>query len=60
MDEAGIPEEEVVTKCDHLTRLKFSPVLPYVFTEHGAIMEASVLNSNHFPKAEKWMRSPLK
>jgi hypothetical protein len=38
-------KEEVVTKCDHLTRLKFSPVLPYAYTEHGTIMAASVLNS---------------
>lgn len=36
---------EVVAKCDHLSRLKFSPTLPYAFTEHGAIMAASVLNS---------------
>jgi hypothetical protein len=36
---------EVVAKCDHLAKLKFSPVLPYAFTEHGAIMAASVLNS---------------
>jgi hypothetical protein len=36
---------EVVTNCDHLARLKFSPVLPYAFTEHGAIMAATVLNS---------------
>ena len=35
----------VVTKCDHLHRLKFSPVLPYAFTEHGALMAASVLHS---------------
>ena len=41
------PEEkkEVVAKCDHLKKLKFSPHLPRVFTEHGAIMSASVLNS---------------
>jgi ABC-type uncharacterized transport system fused permease/ATPase subunit len=38
-------KEEVVTKCDNLARLKFSPVLPFGFTEHGAIMAASVLNS---------------
>ena len=37
---------EVVTKCDHLHGLKFSPQLPYVFTEHGAVMLASVLNSD--------------
>lgn len=36
---------EVVAKCDHLRKLKFSPNLPYVFTEHGAIMAASVLNT---------------
>jgi hypothetical protein len=39
-------KEEVVTNCDHLEALKFSPVLPYAFTEHGAIMAASVLNSS--------------
>lgn len=41
-------KEEVVANCDHLQKLKFSPQLPAVFTEHGAIMAASVLNS---PKA---------
>jgi hypothetical protein len=41
------PEEklEVVTNCDHLSRLRFSPVLPYVFTEHGVLMLANILNS---------------
>ena len=29
---------EVVANCDHLSRLKYSHSLPYVFTEHGAIM----------------------
>ena len=38
-------KSEVVAKCDHLKKLKFSPNLPYVFTEHGAIMLATVLNS---------------
>jgi len=38
-------KEEVVTICDHLSSLKFSPHLPFAFTEHGAIMAASVLNS---------------
>ena len=41
-------KQEVVTNCDHLHNLKFSPVNPCAFTEHGAIMVASVLNS---PKA---------
>ena len=36
---------EVVAKCDHLAKLRFSPHLPRAFTEHGAIMAASVLNS---------------
>ena len=37
---------EVVAICDHLQKLKFSPVLPYAFTEHGAIMAATVLNAS--------------
>ena len=36
---------EVVANCDHLKQLKFSPVRPFAFTEHGAVMVASVLNS---------------
>jgi hypothetical protein len=40
-----IEKNEVVTNCDHLRRLKFSPVLPYAFTEHGALMLANVLTS---------------
>jgi hypothetical protein len=39
-------KEEVVAKCDHLKTLKYSPNLPYVFTEHGAVMLASILNSD--------------
>lgn len=38
-------KSEVVAKCDHLPKLRFSPVLPYAFTEHGALMAASVLNT---------------
>jgi phage regulator Rha-like protein len=38
-------KSEVVTNCDHLQRLKFSKVNPHVFTEHGVIMAAGVLNS---------------
>jgi hypothetical protein len=36
---------EVVTNCDHLSNLQFSPSLPYAFTEHGTIMAATLLNS---------------
>lgn len=39
-------KQEVVAICDHLKQLKFSPNLPFVFTEHGAVMLASVLNSD--------------
>jgi hypothetical protein len=31
--------------CDHLAKLKFSKVLPYAFTEHGAIQAANVVAS---------------
>ena len=41
-----VEKAEVVAKCDNLPRLKFSPVLPFAFTEHGAIMAPSVLNSH--------------
>ena len=41
----GDEKSEVVTICDHLSKLKYSPSLPYAFTEHGAIMAAAVLNS---------------
>ncbi len=44
----GVPTKalnQAVTNCDHLTKLKYSPVLPHVFTEHGAIMAANALNS---------------
>lgn len=39
-------KQEVVANCDHLKRIRFSPNLPYVFTEHGAVMLASILNSD--------------
>jgi len=37
---------QVIAKCDHLQRLKFSAVLPVAFTEHGALMLANVLKSS--------------
>lgn len=36
---------EVVTNCDHLQNLKFRPTMPFVFTEQGVAMLATVLNS---------------
>jgi predicted XRE-type DNA-binding protein len=38
-------KKEVVAFCDHLNDLIYSPYLPNAFTEHGAVMLASVLNS---------------
>lgn len=42
----ALEKEEVVANCDHLNKLKFSPVLPKVFTEHGIMMVANVLTSD--------------
>ncbi len=39
-------KREVIANCDHLKSLKYSPHLPYAFTEHDAVMLASVLNSD--------------
>ncbi|MEI6723442.1 MAG: ORF6N domain-containing protein [Betaproteobacteria bacterium] len=37
--------DELVANCDHLSRLKFASAMPCAFTEHGALMAASVLNT---------------
>ena len=50
---------EVVTVCDHLQKLKFSPTLPYAFTEHGAVMLANVLNSPVAVKASIQLVRPF-
>jgi len=41
-------KDEVVTNCDHLKHLKYSPGLPKAFTEKGLYMLATILKS---PKA---------
>lgn len=38
-------KDKVVTTCNHLERLKYSPNLPKAFTEHGLLMAANVLRS---------------
>jgi phage regulator Rha-like protein len=38
-------KQALIENFSHLNRLKYSPNLPFVFTEHGAVMLASVLNS---------------
>jgi hypothetical protein len=42
---SAIEKEKVITNCDHLAHLRFARSLPLAFTEHGAIMAATVLNS---------------
>jgi hypothetical protein len=36
---------EVIANCDRLKNLRYSASLPFVFTEYGALMVASILNS---------------
>ena len=36
----------MIAKCDHLANLKYAKTLPFAFTEHGALMAASVLNTD--------------
>ena len=38
-------KNELVTNCDRLAALKHSSSIPYAFTEHGAVMLASILKS---------------
>lgn len=38
-------KNEVVTNCDHLQKLKFSKTMPKAFSEQGAYMLATVVNS---------------
>jgi hypothetical protein len=37
--------KELITNCDNLKSAKFSPSLPYAFTEQGVSMLSSVLRS---------------
>ena len=37
--------KEVVAKCDHLSRLRFSPAASLAYTEHGALMASAVLST---------------
>jgi hypothetical protein len=49
-------KSEVVAKCDHLRKLKYSPTLPYAFTEHGALMAAGHPPRQTVPVAEADVR----
>ena len=48
-------KREVVTNCDHLAKLRFSPILPAAFTEHGAIMAATVLSTERAIKVSVYV-----
>jgi hypothetical protein len=48
-------KREVVTNCDHLGKLKFSPTLPAAFTEHGAIMAATILSTERAIKVSVYV-----
>ena len=41
-----VEKSEVVANCDHLRKLRFSPALPFAFSEHGALMAANILKSD--------------
>lgn len=41
----SVEKTEPVTICDRFRRLEHSTALPFAYTEHYAIMAASVLNS---------------
>lgn len=38
-------KNELVTNCDRLKNIKHSSALPFAFTEHGAVMAATILNT---------------
>ncbi len=48
-------KNELVTNCDRFNSLKHSTSLPYAFTEHGAIMLASILNSQRAVEASVYV-----
>jgi len=39
-------KDELVAKCDHLKKLKYSSFLPNVFTQYGVLQAANILNSD--------------
>jgi len=52
-------KKEVVTHCDHLHALKFSPTLPFAFTEHGAVMLASLRSwKGNTTPSSRWSSTP--
>ena len=43
-------KQRLIESYAHLNKLKYSPNLPFAFTEHGAVMLASVLNMKELLK----------
>lgn len=41
-----VEKDQLVTNCEDISSLKYSPSLPYVFTEQGVSMLSSVLRSD--------------
>ncbi len=41
-----VEKDDLVANCDHLKRLKFSHILPNVFTQYGVLQAANILNSD--------------
>jgi hypothetical protein len=56
---SDVEKQEVVTNCDHLSRLKYSKARPYAFTEHGALMVANVLRSRAFFRKKQLTMGPI-
>jgi hypothetical protein len=52
-------KQQVVTNCDHLSRLKFSRTCPHAFTEHGASPISENLRAEgpafHSPGRKAWV-----
>ena len=48
-------KDELVANCDRFNRLKHSTVNPLAFTEHGALMVASILNTDQAVRVSVWV-----
>jgi alanine-alpha-ketoisovalerate/valine-pyruvate aminotransferase len=48
-------KQKVITICDNLSKLRFYRGLPHAFTEHGAIMVASLLNTDQAVKVSVYV-----
>ncbi len=51
--------DEVITICDNLTALRFSPVLPNAFTQDGVAMLSGVLRSSRAVRSIRSLTEPV-